>query len=192
FKCLKCNTDLLDAREVSSNQSSGSYLQMHSSTPVKRRESQNLQSVLDEIQELKKLMSEILQYHQNSSTTSSSSAAEFIRDSEVKALPPPPPPLPPTPPLHKPVLCQVTSNVSAMQPEDNSDPVDMFANVLKDLNTVTLRPVERTPGGNPMKLNHASPKQSDTLLMILKKRFRAMHLDSPIKERGYTSDEDFS
>uniref|UniRef100_UPI00358EE621 mitochondrial fission regulator 1-like isoform X2 n=1 Tax=Myxine glutinosa TaxID=7769 RepID=UPI00358EE621 len=113
------------------------------------------------------------------------------------SLPPPPPPLPPPPPPLPPpslpfqndsvidVIRQRQANKTSSSQSNvmTRAPTEKFMNmmeVLKDMDKVKLRAVQRSPGGTPMRCKPATPHTDDPVALITSALRRKFSHRSPV------------
>ncbi|XP_033608570.1 mitochondrial fission regulator 1 isoform X2 [Cryptotermes secundus] len=162
---------------------------VRSSTPVKEVEDEKFLALQHEVQKLQAMVHELWMCHQATLSSDSEETAVAVRcvvsssTSLLQAqLPPPPPPLPPPPPPPLPLSLIPVRNVSnkskanSLCPTKSSgEAVLSLGDIMKDVTKVKLRPVERTPGGNPKRRPVTPSDPSNVLAAVLKKRFAAIH-----------------
>lgn len=159
---------------------------VRSSTPVQEDEDEKILALQQEVQKLQAMVHELWICHQ--ATLSSDSEETVIAVScavppsaslSRAQLPPPPPPPPPPPlPLSLVPVRTITSKSKATSlypTEPSGQAVLSLGDIMKDVAKVKLRPVERTPGGNPVKRPVTPSDPPNILAAALKKRFAAIH-----------------
>ncbi|XP_038148617.1 mitochondrial fission regulator 2 [Cyprinodon tularosa] len=155
------------------------------------------------LQKITQLESELLKLQAQIAMIVTAAPSSALSSTPRAAAPPssapPPPPPPPPPPLC--IISSETSSVMDLIRERRSNKSDdgqsqshsglngnvenkkipSMLDVLKDLNQVKLRRVERSPGGNPVKRRSDAALQNDPAALIaraLKKKFAHHHNNS--------------
>lgn len=112
-------------------------------------------------------------------------------ENKIQAAPPPPPP--PPPPLPLPLLVPAGAQVTPMRPRkplaalnDKGDPLSAVLNEMRK-GRPKLKPIERSPGGRPVKPPKKASDPSDILTEVLKQRFLAVNF-SPESDSSSSTD----
>ncbi|CAH1396469.1 unnamed protein product [Nezara viridula] len=140
-----------------------------------------LTQLQNELKELREQVASIL-LKQNSSTSSQAD------EKPAPALPPPPPPpLPPPFDISSPFVTPKRKPLTTRN--DNVSNNNPLGDVLKEIKNgpPKLKPIERSPGGRPIKRPKILSDPSDILTEVLKKRFIAVHFSSDTNDSDTSS-----
>ncbi|KAK0097704.1 hypothetical protein PV326_014330 [Microctonus aethiopoides] len=118
------------------------------------------------------------------------SMASLSNGNTQEILPPPPPPLPPptTPHIAR------RASLQDHKLEDKKKPLTTqksMGDMLKDIDKVKLKPIERSPGGRPVRPKRENSPCND-LQEILRKRYVAMRSPDSRNSSTFNIDESFS
>lgn len=128
-----------------------------------------------ELQELREQISTIVKNNQMSKHASIASLPNGADDGGSFLIPPPPP-LPPLPPPTTPHIARRAS-LQDHKLEDRKKPPlgtqKSTGDMLRDIDSIKLRPIARSPGGHPIRVRRENSPCND-LQEILRRRYIAM------------------
>ncbi|XP_014230185.1 mitochondrial fission regulator 2-like isoform X2 [Trichogramma pretiosum] len=146
-----------------------------------------------ELQDLREQISTIVKPGKPNASQANGSSG----NSNFSIPPPPPPPLPPVP--KTPHIARRASLQDHINEERKKPPFvaqKSMGEILKGIDKVKLRVVEKSPNGGPLKIKRdVSPSPCNDLQEILRRRYAAMHLsqspDSRSNSPNTTLDDSF-
>jgi hypothetical protein len=184
--CSEVST-LFSASRVGRFRSSSPTLSMVSQDPEAMAK---ISALEDQLAHLREQIATIITAQQQPSTSNPLSATPG-------ALPPPPPPLPPppTPTSQLSVIEMIKrkrlNRAEHMEETDQVNALPNMADVLKGMDKIKLRKVERSPGGTPLRQKPKATEGNDPASLIaaaLKRKFAHHHTstESPDKENSFS------
>ncbi|XP_031366520.1 mitochondrial fission regulator 2-like isoform X1 [Apis dorsata] len=149
-----------------------------------------------ELQELREQVSAIVKSNKQSryisaSLTNGMDSENIIQSQQQPPPPPPPPPLPPpTPHIARRASLQ-DHKVEDRKRGPFASQISM-TDVLKDIDSIKLKPIARSPGGRPLRIKRDNSPCND-LQEILRRRYIAMNsTDSRNSSANLTLNDSFS
>lgn len=137
---------------------------------------QELQELRSQVSVIVKSTSTKQPYSSTSSSSSSMSNGNSNNNKIIKNKPIPPPPPPPLPPPSTPHIAR-RSSLQDHKLEERKKPLiaqKSMGDMLKDIDKIKLKPVERSPGGRPLRAAKRENSPCSDLQEILRKRYHAM------------------
>ncbi|XP_068974561.1 mitochondrial fission regulator 2-like isoform X1 [Bombus flavifrons] len=148
-----------------------------------------------ELQELREQVSAIVKSNKQSRHTSTGSLTNGM-DSEniIESNQPPPPPPPPLPPPTPHIARRASLQDHKVEDRKRGPFASQISmtDVLKDIDSIKLKPISRSPGGRPLRIKRDNSPCND-LQEILRRRYIAMNsADSRNSSANLTMNDSFS
>ncbi|XP_033357403.1 mitochondrial fission regulator 2-like isoform X3 [Bombus vosnesenskii] len=143
-----------------------------------------------ELQELREQVSAIVKNTSTGSLTNGMDSENIIESNQPPPPPPPPPLPPPTPHIARRASLQ-DYKVEDRKRGPFASQISM-TDVLKDIDSIKLKPISRSPGGRPLRIKRDNSPCND-LQEILRRRYIAMNsADSRNSSANLTMNDSFS
>ncbi|XP_012227312.1 mitochondrial fission regulator 2-like [Linepithema humile] len=195
---LHSMTSSMINEEASSNYDTNGYGPMRLSgsrpdllEPISFGSEVRLLALEQELQELREQISTIVKNNKLSKHASVASLPNIMDNGKSLPVPPPPPPLPPPTTPHIARRASLQEHKTEDRKKIALSSQKSTGDMLKDIDSVKLRPVARSPGGHPIRVKRENSPCND-LQEILRRRYIAMQSpDSRNSSANLTIDDSF-